>query len=238
MDNAAFLVSSAQKIGVSLDDKKAADFISYMELLLSWNEKINLTAITDEHDIIIKHFADSLSALSIIGENSNASVVDVGCGAGFPSIPLKIANPSLGLCLMDSLNKRLLFLDELIKALNLSNIELVHARAEDAGQNEKFRERFDIALSRAVASLYKLSEYCLPLVKTGGLFIAYKSKEPEEEIKEAREHIKELGGEIVEIKKVKISDDITHSLIITKKVRQTPSRFPRKPNKITAQNKF
>ena len=238
MDKKPLIISAAERVGAAIDENMAGDFVSYMELLLSWNKSINLTAITDESEIITKHFADSLSALGVIGRGLGASLIDVGCGAGFPSIPLKIADPSLKLNLLDSLNKRLLFLDELIKTLDLKDVSLLHARAEDAGKDPKYRERFDIAVSRAVSNLYTLSEYCLPFVKPGGIFIAYKGENPEEEVSLAQEHIKELGGEISEIKKVFVSDDITHSLIITKKIRQTPSKFPRKPGKITAPDKI
>lgn len=203
-------------------------FEKYKNLLLEWNEKINLTAITDEDDIILKHFVDSMTILKYI--ESDSSIVDVGTGAGFPGIPVKIANPSINVTLVDSLNKRLLFLEDVINKLNLKQIKTVHSRAEEFGQNKIYREKFDIATSRAVANLSVLVEYLLPLVKVGGKCICMKGSEIEEELKNSKDAIKILGGEIEKVEEFTLPEsDIKRNIIIIKKIKQTPNRYPRKP---------
>lgn len=203
-------------------------FEKYKDLLLEWNEKINLTAITEEDDIILKHFIDSMTILKHIDENS--SIVDVGTGAGFPGIPVKIANLSINVTLVDSLNKRLIFLEEVIKNLNLEKIKTVHSRAEEFGQNKNYREKFDIATSRAVANLSVLVEYLLPLVKVGGKCICMKGSDIEEELQNSKEAIKTLGGQIEKIEEFTLPEcDIKRNIIVIKKIKQTPNKYPRKP---------
>lgn len=207
---------------------KQEQFEKYKDLLLEWNEKINLTAITEEDDIILKHFIDSMTILKHIDENS--SIVDVGTGAGFPGIPIKIANPSINVTLVDSLNKRLIFLEEVIKNLNLEKIKTVHSRAEEFGQNKNYREKFDIATSRAVANLSVLVEYLLPLVKVGGKCICMKGSDIEEELQNSKDAIKTLGGQIEKVEEFTLPEsDIKRNIIVIKKIKQTPNKYPRKP---------
>ena len=227
-DNREVLKETANKLGVGLDERQIEQFIHFKDLLLEWNEKMNLTAITDEREIIVKHFADSLSLAPFLGKGT---LIDVGTGAGFPGVPLKIALPNLDVTLLDSLNKRLVFVNVVIEKLGLGDVKTIHSRAED-GVRKGLREEFDYATARAVSRLSVLSEYCLPYVKVGGTFIAYKGSEISDEIEEATKALKLLGGEIVQIKKINFQG-INHSLIMIKKVRQTPSRFPRTPVKIT-----
>lgn len=211
-----------------LTELQQEEFEKYKDLLLEWNEKINLTAITEEDDIILKHFIDSMTILKHIDENS--SIVDVGTGAGFPGIPVKIANPSINVTLVDSLNKRLIFLEEVIKNLNLEKIKTVHSRAEEFGQNKIYREKFDIATSRAVANLSVLVEYLLPLVKVGGKCICMKGSDIEEELQNSKEAIKTLGGQIEKIEEFTLPEsDIKRNIIVIKKIKQTPNKYPRKP---------
>ena len=225
------LFESCKKINVELDDKQIKQFIDYKNMLLEWNEKMNLTAITDEKEVILKHFVDCLVICSG-AELSGKKIIDVGTGAGFPGVPVKIACPDIDITLLDSLNKRITFLNELKNKLGLEKVDCVHMRAEDGGADKNLRESFDFCISRAVANLAVLSEYCLPFVKVGGSFISMKGPDVEEELNEAKKAIKVLGGEVVEVKKVVIPEtDITHSLIVIKKVKATPSKYPRKAGK-------
>ena len=202
-------------------------FEDYMNLLLEWNEKINLTAITQEDDIILKHFADSLTISEYIGNGK--TIVDVGTGAGFPGIPLKIARKDIKLTLVDSLNKRIKFLDDVIEKIKLEEVQTLHFRAEEFGQNKKYRESFDIATSRAVANLSTLVEYLLPLVKVGGICICMKGSEVKEELENSKKAIEILGGKIEkEIEFVLPDSDIKRNIIIIKKIKTTPSKYPRK----------
>ena len=220
------LIKFSKEIGVNLSDIQAEKYYEYMCLLLEWNEKINLTAITEENDIIIKHFIDSMTALKYIEENK--TIVDVGTGAGFPGIPLSIAKGSK-ITLVDSLNKRINFLNEVIEKLKLENIKAIHSRAEDFGQNKLYREKYDIAISRAVANLSTLSEYLLPLVKIGGICICMKGQEIEDEVQNAKNAIKELGGLIQKIDEFYLPDtDYKRNIIIIKKIKETPKKYPRK----------
>ena len=208
--------------------EQAEQFFDYMNLLIEWNERMNLTAITDPEEIILKHFIDSITILKDIEDGSK--VVDVGTGAGFPGIPLSIMNPTLKITLVDSLNKRLIFLQEVVNKLGLKNIEIVHARAEEFGQNKKYRETFDIATSRAVANLATLSEYLIPLVKVGGKVISMKAAEAQEEINEAKKAIEVLGGKIEKIDEFNLpQSDIGRTVVTIKKEKQTPGKYPRKP---------
>ena len=222
------LKEKCEKININLSVEQLDKFYSYMNLLIEWNEKINLTAIIEPDEIILKHFIDSLTILDKIENESK--VVDVGTGAGFPGIPLIIANDTIKLTLVDSLNKRLIFLQDVIDKLQLKNVELVHARAEEFGQNKKYREQFDIATSRAVANLSTLSEYLIPLVKVNGKCICMKASEADAEIEEAKNAIKVLCGAIEKIDKFNLPEsDIGRTIITIKKEKNTPNKYPRKP---------
>lgn len=205
------------------------NFNQFFQLLIEGNKVCNLTAITEEDEVIEKHFFDSIYPNFAFKEN--AKVIDIGAGAGFPSIPLKIVRPDLNFTLLDSLNKRISFLNGVINELNLKNIQTIHGRAEDFARKAEFREQFDIATARAVANLKVLAEYCLPFVKVGGLFIALKSSSCENEIAEAKEMIKILGGRIKEVIDYKINDN-ERKLVIIEKVVETPAKYPRNPNQI------
>lgn len=227
MEKEEFFNEMQKKLTIKLSVEQLEKFYSYMSLLLEWNEKMNLTAITEPNEIILKHFVDSLTILNEI--NNNSKVVDVGTGAGFPGIPLSIANESLKITLVDSLNKRLIFLQEVIDKLELKNVEIIHSRAEDFGQNKKYRENFDIATSRAVANLSTLSEYLIPLVKINGKCICMKASDVEEEINQAKNAINVLGGTIEKIEEFKLPEsDIGRTIIIINKQKQTPNKYPRK----------
>ena len=212
---------------MNINDDNAKKFAKYMELLIEWNKKINLTAITDEEGILVKHFLDSISITSLIDEKSK--IIDVGTGAGFPGLPLKIVNNDLNITLVDSLNKRINFLNEVKKELKLSNIEIIHARAEDIGIDAKYREKYDFVVSRAVAELRILVEYLLPLVKVGGRVIAMKGPNIEEEIKSAENAINVLGGRIEKIHNFKLGDtDNNRTIIVINKIKNTENKYPRK----------
>lgn len=214
-------------LGVRFSVEQIEQFYKYMNLLIEWDEKINLTAITEPKEIILKHFIDSITILKYIDDNSK--LVDVGTGAGFPGVPLSIMNPTLKITLVDSLNKRLIFLQEVVKELNLKNIEIVHARAEEFGQNKNYREKFDIATSRAVANLATLSEYLVPLVKIGGKIISMKASNAKEEINDAQKAIEVLGGKIEKIEEFDLPEsDIGRTIIIIDKNKCTPAIYPRK----------
>lgn len=210
-----------------IDDNKIQKFYDYMNLLVEWNKKINLTAITEEKDIILKHFVDSLTVLKYIKEDK--SIVDVGTGAGFPGIPLAIMNDSLKITLVDSLNKRINFLNEVCNKINLKNIKAIHARAEEFGQDNNYRESYDVAISRAVANLTVLSEYLLPLVKVGGKIICMKGPDIEEELKQAKSAIDILGGKFERCDNFCLpKSDISRNIIIINKIKETPKKYPRK----------
>lgn len=223
------LISSyGKEISIEFSNIQIERFYKYMNLLIEWNEKINLTAITEPKEIIIKHFIDSLTVLKDIkGKNT---LVDVGTGAGFPGIPLKIMDEEIKITLLDSLNKRINFLNEVINQLDLKNIETIHSRVEDAGKNKKYRERFDIATARAVANLATLSEYMLPLVKVAGKSICMKGSEVSEELQNSKKAISILGGEIENIDNFQLpKSDMMRNIVIIKKVKNTPNKYPRKP---------
>ena len=201
----------------------------YRDLLLEWNENVNLTAITDPEEVRIKHFEDSLTCLESGLFFPGAKVIDVGTGAGFPGLPLAMARPDISVTLLDSLKKRLLFLDEVIAQTDIQNAKTVHARAEDGGRDKNLRERFDIVVSRAVSRLSVLCEYTLPYLKVGGTLIAMKGPSAEEELQEAQNAIKVLGGGEVTVQKTALEDEsLSHCLVMIKKVRPTPTTDPRK----------
>ena len=218
----------SKDMGVSFSVKQTEQFFEYMNLLIEWNEKMNLTAITEPDEIILKHFIDSITILKELEDGSK--LVDVGTGAGFPGIPLSIMNPSLKITLVDSLNKRLIFLQEVVNKLKLENIEIVHARAEEFGQNKKYREQFDISTSRAVANLATLSEYLIPLVKIGGKVISMKASDVKQELNEAKKAIEVLGGTVEKVDEFNLpQSDIGRTVIIIRKNKTTPNKYPRKP---------
>ena len=217
----------ANKININLTEDQIDKFYKYMKLLLEWNEKINLTAITDENEIILKHFIDSLTSLKYIKEDDK--IIDVGTGAGFPGIPIAIMMPNTKITLLDSLNKRINFLNEVIKELNLKNVETIHSRSEDCGKDILYREKYDISIARAVANLSTLSEYLLPFVKIDGKMICMKGSEVEEELNNSKYAIKELGGEISLQDEFCLPDtDIKRNIIVIKKIKYTPKLYPRK----------
>ncbi len=204
------------KMNISLLKEQYGQFYAYMELLIEWNEKMNLTAITDPKEIILKHFVDSLTIAKYVKEDK--SIIDMGTGAGFPGIPIKIYRKDVKVVLADSLNKRIKFLDEVIDKLKLENVETIHCRAEELGKNKQYREKFDYATSRAVANLSTLSEYLMPFVKLNGKCIFMKTIEVEEELEKAKKAIKTLGGKIEKVDKFEIPEsDLGRSIIIVKK---------------------
>lgn len=211
---------------IMLHEEQINHFYNYMNLLLEWNEKINLTAITEPDEIIEKHFIDSLTILQFIKENRN--IIDVGTGAGFPGLPLAIANSNISITLLDSLNKRVNFLSEVIGSLNLRNIKAIHSRAEDYAL--KNREIYDVAVSRAVANMSTLVEYLLPFVKVGGIVICMKGPNIEEELEKSHKAIKLLGGKIEKVENFKLGEN-ERNIIIIKKEKETPKQYPRKAGK-------
>jgi len=227
MNNKEKLVKDAFEIGIELNEFHVKQFEKYQDLLLSWNEKINLTAITQEDDIITKHFIDSLYCLKYIKENDK--VIDVGTGAGFPGVPIKIVSHETSLTLLDSLNKRINYLNDVVEKLELKNVETIHGRAEEFGINSKYREKYDVATARAVANMKVLVEYCLPFVKVGGKFICMKGSEYKEELEEAKAHIGNLGGKVSSVTEIILPNtDIKHTIIIIEKINNTPKNFPRR----------
>ena len=228
------MLPTLKENGISVDSEAISRFQKYAKLLVEWNEKINLTAITDPEGIVIKHFLDCALLLKHIKLPVGAKVIDVGTGAGFPGMVLKILRPDINLTLLDGLNKRLVFLNAVAEALNLS-VETVHLRAEEAGQKPLYRESFDLATARAVAKLNTLYEYCLPLVKTGGCFCAMKGPSAEEEIKLASKASGILGGSKAQIKTETLTGEESRAFVLVKKISQTPPKYPRISAKISKQ---
>ena len=223
------LTKAAAEYGISLNDTQMEQYNRYFELLVEWNEKINLTAITEPKEVAIKHMIDSITAYDENLFKDGTTVIDVGTGAGFPGLPLKIFCPEIKLTLMDSLNKRIKFLQTVVEELGLKDVECVHARAEEGARNKKYRESFDIAVSRAVARLPILCEYCLPFVKKGGHFIALKGMQYNDEADEAAKAIKVMGGSKTEIRPVKLPElDDKRAVITITKTMPTPKAYPRK----------
>lgn len=224
------LCSLAKENGIILDDTALDRFDKYAELLVEWNGKMNLTAITEPEEIEVKHFLDCLMLPKYFNLDYIQTVIDVGAGAGFPSIPLLIYKPDLCLTMMDAINKRLTFLDTAVHALGLE-AQLIHERAEVAGQDKNYREMFDLATARAVAPMNVLAEYCLPFVKVGGYFVALKGSNDDTE--EAKNAIATLGGEVVDNISYKLNGTEPRSIVVIKKISQTPTQFPRKSKKIS-----
>lgn len=227
MDFNKKLEEKLKLIDINISETEIENFKIYMELLLEWNEKINLTAITNEDDMILKHFIDSLTIKKYMSENEK--IIDIGTGAGFPGIPLAIMNKNNEITLMDSLNKRIVFLNDVINKLKLTNVKAIHSRAEELARNKTYREKYDVAVSRAVANLSTLVEYMLPFVSVGGKCICMKGPNIEEELKNAKNAIKELGGEIIKIENFKLPEsDNERNIVIIKKIKETSSKYPRK----------
>jgi len=229
MEKMNHLKEDALLFGINLSEKQLEQFYTYYQMLIDWNEKINLTAITDFDEVLKKHFLDSLSIGRILKQDSSVSILDIGTGAGFPGIPIKIAFPNTNITLMDSLNKRVNFLNEVINTLGLEKIESIHGRAEDFAKKGMLRENFDICVSRAVANLSSLSEFCLPYVKVGGKFISYKSEKALEELDTSKKAIDILGGGNVHYDEFKLpGTDFSRTLISIEKIKETPNKYPRK----------
>lgn len=222
-------IDDLESIHVSLSKRQLCQFLRYYELLVEWNGFMNLTAITDFDNVMQKHFVDSLSLAPFFRPESENTMIDIGTGAGFPGLPLKILYPDLRVTLLDSLNKRIGFLNTVVDELSLTGVETIHGRAEDFAKAGKLRSSFDIVVSRAVANLSTLSEYCLPFVKTGGMFISFKSEKADEELAHAAHALDLLGGEVLKVERFMLpSSELSRSLIFVKKIKETPSRFPRK----------
>ncbi|WP_246944347.1 16S rRNA (guanine(527)-N(7))-methyltransferase RsmG [Bacillus pinisoli] len=239
MNQTDFLTMLEEK-GISLSSKQLDQFQLYFKLLVEWNEKMNLTAITDEEEVYLKHFYDSISAAFFVDFSGPLSICDVGAGAGFPSIPIKICFPHLKVTIVDSLQKRITFLNELANQLELDHVEFYHDRAETFGQNPLFREKYDLVTARAVARLSVLSELCLPLVKQDGLFVAMKGASAKEELEQGKAAIKVLGGMLQESHQFKLpTEESDRSIFVIKKKAKTPKKYPRKPgtpNKLPIQS--
>ena len=228
------------ELGLTLSDRQYEQFIRYYEMLVEWNNVMNLTAITEYDEVIVKHFADSLSLVKAVDKemlirgslkegDDRLTIIDIGTGAGFPGIPLKIAFPELKITLLDSLNKRIAFLNAVIEELGLKDIESLHGRAEDYAKKGQLRESFDYCVSRAVANLSTLSEYCLPYVKVGGSFIAYKSEKTQEEVQAAKNALDKLGGRLVSCEEFNLpGTDLYRTMVNIKKEKATPGKYPRK----------
>ena len=232
MSHREYLRESFCRFGFPLSEEQEQQFLTYADLLVDWNQKMNLTAITEFDEIVWKHFIDSVAILQsshVSRETFSGKLIDVGTGAGFPGIPLKILFPGLKCTCLDSLNKRILFLETVVKECGLKNVYLIHGRAEDIAHDPKFREQYDWCVSRAVSNLATLSEYCLPMVKRGGCFISYKGGEARQEIAEARKAIKVFGGEITDTEEFVIQgSDLARTMVWIRKRENTPKKYPRK----------
>ena len=216
-----------EKLNITLSEEQIGQFLKYYEMLIEKNKVMNLTAITEYDEVIEKHFLDSISLWQVYDLSKPVTILDMGTGAGFPGIPLKIAFPEIEITLADSLNKRIKFLDEVIAELGLEKVKTIHARAEELARNKEHRANYDVVVSRAVANLSTLGEYCIPFVKEGGCFISYKSGEVEEEVENAKKAIKILGGQIKNIYKFELSEQ-KRSFITIEKIKATPKTYPRK----------
>ena len=234
MNNKELLLAGAEELGINLSSQQIEQLLEYKNIVIEVNQSMNLTSITDDREFIIKHYLDSFTIDKAIDFTKVYKVLDMGTGAGFPGVPLKILYPEISFVLADSLNKRIQFLSETTQKIGLENIHCVHGRAEELGQNTEYREAFDVVVSRAVANLTVLAEYCIPFVKNNGIFLCLKGPNYEEELRESKKALKVLGGELKEIVEVKLPfSDITHYILVIKKVKQTPTKFPRKPGKPT-----
>ena len=227
MSDNSFFIQGLKEYGFDPTDEQIEKFIRYYDLIIEWNEKINLTAITEYKDVMIKHFLDSVSIIKAVDMSSVNSLIDIGTGAGFPGIPIKIMFPDIKITLLDSLKKRLNVLDLIIDELNLKDIYTIHGRAEDIARDPKYREKYDLCVSRAVANLSTLSELCIPFVKPNGKFVSYKSEKADEELEKAKNAIRLLGGKVTSAVSFKIEDNI-RTLIVIDKTESTNKKYPRK----------
>ena len=223
------LEEGCKELGITLDEIQKKQFTDFYEYLVEKNKVMNLTGITEFQEVLIKHFLDSLACVKAVDMSRIKRIMDIGTGAGFPGVPLKIAFPHLEVCLLDSLKKRVNFLEETFQMLKLENITAIHGRAEEYAKNKQYRETYDLCVSRAVSNLATLSEYCLPYVKTGGYFISYKSGTVQEEVEQAQKAVKILGGKIKDVVYFQLPDsEIQRSLVVIEKIKATPGRYPRK----------
>ena len=222
------LIEEARKLDIEVSEKANENLEKYAEMMLRYNEVMNLTAITEPDEIREKHFLDSITLLLSGKITENCTLIDIGAGAGFPSIPVKLVREDIKLTMLDSLSKRIGFLNDVIKEIGINDARAIHSRAEDAGKDKNLREKFDVATARAVADMAVLAEYALPFVKVGGYFVAMKGTAPKEELEGAKKAIREMGGEMESVKEVILPSGIKHSLAIVRKVIETPSKYPRK----------
>ncbi|MCK9217976.1 MAG: 16S rRNA (guanine(527)-N(7))-methyltransferase RsmG [Firmicutes bacterium] len=235
MEERIFLENGFKELNIRINKKSIDELLLFKDMLLEWNKKINLTSITDNQEIFIKHFLDSATCMATGYIRDGFEVVDIGTGAGFPGLVLKILNNKINITLLDSLKKRTNYLENLVTNLGLKNVEIIHGRAEEYGNKEGYREKYDVALSRAVASINVLLEYCLPYIKEGGYFLCQKGPNFKDELKEAEKAIKVLGGKINEIKEFILpGSDIKRNIIVIEKIYKTPAKYPRKAGKPTS----
>ena len=228
------MAKAAEDVGLQLSQDQYKGFMKYMRLLQEWNEKINLTAITEDEEVVKKHFIDCIKAFKRDEFKKAETMIDVGTGAGFPGLPIAIMRPELKVTLLDSLNKRINFLNTVVNELGLKNVTTIHSRAEDGARNKELREKFDIATSRAVANMSVLSEFCLPYVRVGGNFIALKGPAVEQEIEDSRNAMGTLGGKLIDICEVSIEEtELRHNLVVVEKVKACDKIYPRKAGTIT-----
>ena len=232
IDGLSIFENGLNELGISISDQQKQQYIRFYEMLVEKNKVMNLTAITEFEEVIVKHFLDSLAIVKVLSKEmlaSDVSIIDIGTGAGFPGIPLKIAFPDIKITLLDSLNKRINFLKEVCEELKLENVELIHGRSEDFGKNPHYRERYDLCVSRAVANLATLSEFCIPFVEVGGSFVSYKAGDCGEEVKESARAVDKMGGRIEAAKEYTVpTSDLNRVLLVIKKEKATPKAYPRK----------
>ncbi|MDU3337143.1 16S rRNA (guanine(527)-N(7))-methyltransferase RsmG [Paraclostridium bifermentans] len=232
MTNADILKKGIEDLGLKCSDETIDKFSKYREILVEWNQKMNLTGIEEEKEVYIKHFLDSVAAVKKDYIKDGMSIIDVGTGAGFPGLPLRICLENSKVTLLDSLNKRINFLSEVCTNINIDDIELIHGRAEDFGKDEKYREQYDIATARAVAGLPILMEFCVPFIKVGGYFVCLKGPNADTELEESRKAMEVLGLEFVEKIDVELPEiELKHNIVVFKKVNSTPAKYPRKAGK-------